>query len=208
MNNDMTNTERVPLIIFGVIGAVLFFVEEYGLGLIMVMIGAIILAIVSKSKKKTSSNFNSSVTTSTPIQNNNSIEQDTGKEVTITDEDWANNLQRFDWRDMELMVDALFAEKGYDTEVTQSTGDFGIDVEAKNDKEYIGIQVKHWVNNVGYEDVAKTLGSSSKFNRFIIISTRSGFTQQAMKRAEEDKYKIELWGSKKFKEEMLQTFKK
>jgi len=86
--------------------------------------------------------------------------------------------------------------------------DNGIDVEAKNDTEYIGIQVKHWENNVGYDDVAKTLGSSSKFNKFIIISTRSGFTSQAFKRAEDDPYRIELWDSKRFKEELQKNFLK
>jgi HJR/Mrr/RecB family endonuclease len=207
MNNDMTNAERVPLIIFGTLGALLFFFEEYGLGFIIIIIGMVVLGIVSKSKKKSSSNIDHRIN-NTPIQNNDLSNKQTTKSVTITDEDWANKLQRFEWRDMELIVESLFEKKGYTAEATQATADFGIDVEAKNDREYVGIQVKHWTNNVGYEDVAKTLGSSSKFNKFIIISTRSGFTPQAIKRAEEDKYKIELWDFNKFKEEMLQTFKK
>ena len=85
-------------------------------------------------------------------------------------------------------------KKGYSVEVTKPTGDFGIDVEAKKDKKFIGIQVKHWKksSNVRFEDVAKTLGVAQKFEKVIIVSTKSGFTPQSWKYAQMYQDKIEL----------------
>ena len=93
-------------------------------------------------------------------------------------------------------------EKGYSVQVTQKVADFGIDVIATNETESIGIQVKHWEHNVGFEDTAKTLGVSQEFNRVIIVSSKAGFTQQALTHQEQNKYKLELWDSKKFKDEL------
>ena len=66
----------------------------------------------------------------------------------------------------------------------------------------MGIQVKHWNNDVGFEDVAKTLGVAQKFNKVIIVSTKSGFTSQAWTHARDNPYLIELWDSDKFEKEM------
>jgi hypothetical protein len=103
---------------------------------------------------------------------------------------------------MEHLVGKLFEKKGYNVKVTQKTGDFGIDVEAKNATEFIGIQVKHWKNDVGFEDCAKTLGVSHKYNKAIIISTKSGFTPQAWKFQEENQYRLELWDTQRFRQEL------
>ena len=45
-------------------------------------------------------------------------------------------------------------------------------------KEKLGIQVKHWENNVGFDDAAKTMGVSEEYDKVIIISTKSDFTHQ------------------------------
>ncbi|HIG33015.1 MAG TPA: restriction endonuclease, partial [Flavobacteriales bacterium] len=119
---------------------------------------------------------------------------------------------RFSWQQAEDLVGKLFEKKGYSITVgvptadggTKRQGDFGIDVEAKNGKEYLGIQVKHWSMDVGFEDVAKTLGVAQKFNKVIIVSTKSGFTSQALQHAEKNPYLIELWDSNKFKNELRQ----
>jgi len=113
-----------------------------------------------------------------------------------------SGFEDLSWEDMEHLVGKLFEKKGYEVKVTQKTGDFGIDVEAKNANEFIGIQVKHWKNNVGFDDCAKTLGVSHKYNKAIIISTNSGFTPQAWEFQEQNKYRLELWDTNKFREEL------
>ena len=122
----------------------------------------------------------------------------------IKESDLANNFARLGWRDAENLVGRLFEKKGYSIEVVGKTGDYGIDVEAKKDDSYLGIQVKHWSGNVGTDDVMKTFGGSNKFTKVIIISTKSGFTNQALEFAlkEETRYRIELWDDARFKLEL------
>jgi len=134
------------------------------------------------------------------------------KDGTVTEFDLENNFQRFSWENAEDLVGKLFEKKGYVVTVgiegpngiRKRQGDFGIDVEAKNASEYLGIQVKHWNNDVGFEDVAKTLGVSQKYNKVIIVSTKSGFTLQAQNHAADNHYLIELWDSNRFKQELKQ----
>jgi len=130
----------------------------------------------------------------------------------LMESDLQNNFVRFSWQQAEDLVGKLFEKKGYSTTIgvptadggTKRQGDYGIDVEAKNYKEYLGIQVKHWTMDVGFEDVAKTLGVAQKFNKVIIVSTKSGFTNQALTHAQNNPYLIELWDSNKFKNELRQ----
>tara|TARA_Y100000590_G_C15410596_1_gene897436 strand:+ start:224 stop:838 length:615 start_codon:yes stop_codon:yes gene_type:complete len=126
------------------------------------------------------------------------------KNVSLTKDDLENNFARFSWDEMEHLVGRLFEEKGYSVKVTQKVADFGIDVEARNETEFIGIQVKHWEHNVGFEDTAKTLGVSQEFNRVIIVSSKAGFTKQAVIHEEQNSYKMELWDSQKFKDEIYE----
>ena len=138
--------------------------------------------------------------------------QERAKHGGLMESDLQNNFVRFSWQQAEDLVGKLFEKKGYSVTVgvptadggTKRQGDFGIDVEAKNGKEYLGIQVKHWSMDVGFEDVAKTLGVAQKFNKVIIVSTKSGFTSQALEHAQKNPYLIELWDSNKFKNELRQ----
>ena len=128
----------------------------------------------------------------------------------LLESDLDDNFARYSWEHAEDLVGKLFEKKGYEVTVGTSTtlgeikrqGDFGIDVEAKTDKEFLGIQVKHRSMDVGFEDVAKTLGIAQKFNKVIIVSTKSGFTSQAWKHAKDNPYLIELWDSNRFKDEL------
>ena len=130
----------------------------------------------------------------------------------LMESDLNDNFAMFSWQQAEDLVGKLFEKKGYAVTIgvptldggTKRQGDFGIDVEAKNETEYLGIQVKHWSLDVGFEDVAKTLGVAQKFNKVIIISTKSGFTSQAWEHAQNNPYLIELWDSNKFKNELRQ----
>jgi hypothetical protein len=138
--------------------------------------------------------------------------QERARKGGLMESDLQNNFVRFSWQQAEDLVGKLFEKKGYSVTIgvptadggTKRQGDFGIDVEAKNGKEYLGIQVKHWIMDVGFEDVAKTLGVAQKFNKVIIVSTKSGFTSQALEHAQKNPYLIELWDSNKFKNELRQ----
>ena len=126
----------------------------------------------------------------------------------VIQSDLENNFQRFSWEDMEDMTSKLFEKKGYSTEVgvpsphgMKRNGDFGIDVRASSDLVEIGIQVKHHSSNVDFDTIAKTIGVSQDFDKVIVISTKTGFTSQAVTFANNEK-KLDLWDSNKFKEEI------
>jgi hypothetical protein len=149
-----------------------------------------------------------------PVYNPHGItDQEKSRRGGLMEFDLQNNFARFSWQQAEDLVGKLFEKKGYSVTIgvptadggTKRQGDFGIDVEAKNGKEYLGIQVKHWSMDVGFEDVAKTLGVAQKFNKVIIVSTKSGFTSQAWEHAQNNPYLIELWDSNKFKNELRQN---
>ena len=117
--------------------------------------------------------------------------------------DLQDNFSRFTPREMEELTGKLFEKKGYSVEVTKQSGDFGIDVWATNKDMKIGIQVKKWKANVGFDDVAKTFGSNlSKANKYIVISTDSFFTNQAMELQRQNSHMIELWDTDRFKQEL------
>ncbi len=125
----------------------------------------------------------------------------------IWETDLQNNFSRFSWRQMEELTGKLFKKKGYQVEVTLATGDYGIDVWAKKDGMIIGIQVKKWRYDVGFDDVTKTLGSNlGKANKYILISTSSFFTQQARDHQKQHSHLIELWDTNRFKKELRENF--
>lgn len=98
--------------------------------------------------------------------------------------------------EFEDLVAKLFNQLGYHTEVTPRTGDYGVDVIAKNGKDIIAIQAKKYArgNKVGNRDVQQLLGAMQfrkvKANKAILITT-SDFTFQAKEQAKETP--IELW---------------
>ena len=121
----------------------------------------------------------------------------------ISKEDLHNNFLRFTWRDMEEIVGKLFEKKGYSVEITQASGDYGIDVWAKKDGMTIGIQVKHYDKPVGFDALTKTVAVTfGKTNRAIVISTKSGFTNQSYEYQNDHRHAVELWTSKTLKEEI------
>ena len=101
------------------------------------------------------------------------------------------NLSPFQF---EEFISKLFQKMGYTTRVTSKTGDFGVDIVAKNEKDVIAIQVKRNTigNNVGAETVQNTLGSMWKYkaNKAIIVTT-SDFTVRAEEQAKNAP--VELW---------------
>ena len=146
------------------------------------------------------------ITTQEPsISNENESNQSTFDGI-LLESDLNDNFRRLSWENAEDLVGTLFSKKGYDSTVTQRSGDFGIDVEARTDREFIGIQVKHWNGTVDFDTVAKTLGVQNKYNRVIIVSTKAGFSSHALTWAnrDENRYRIELWDTNRFKNELRQ----
>jgi hypothetical protein len=98
--------------------------------------------------------------------------------------------------EFEELVATLFNKMGYETEVTSKTGDYGIDIIAKDENDVVAIQTKKYAkgNNVGNRDVQRLLGAMQlrhvKANKAILITT-SDFTFQATEQAKETP--IELW---------------
>ena len=134
--------------------------------------------------------------------------------LNITESDLDNNFERFTWQEMEDIVGELFKKKRYVVQVgmksqngtTKRTGDFGIDVRARNDLVNIGIQVKHHSSDIDFDTVAKTIGVSQDYDKVVIVSTRTGFTRQAIDFANKEK-KLELWGTEKLKDNIRKYMK-
>jgi HJR/Mrr/RecB family endonuclease len=121
----------------------------------------------------------------------------------ISGENLEKDINKRDWEKMEHLVGKLFESKGYAVTVTQPTGDFGVDVWAKKPDDKIAIQVKHQESDVGYDTIAKTVGATlAKTNHILIVSTKSGFTKQAMAYQMDHSDFLQLWNGKKFNEEL------
>ncbi len=125
------------------------------------------------------------------------------KEIEV---DLDKNFTHLSHFEFENFVGELFKKMGYDTTVTRKTGDFGVDVIARNSKDTIAIQVKQNApgNHVGAVIVQNVLGSmwQYKANKAIIITT-SDFTVQAEQQAREAP--IELW-DKRILHEMVREY--
>ena len=166
----------------------------------------IIPTIILYKKYKSNSPYEQKGYSETPISKSPSQVQ---TKSIISESDLQNQFSKFSWRQMEELTGKLFEKKGYSVEVTQASGDYGIDVWAKKDGMTLGIQVKKWRNDVGFDDVAKTLGSNmSKANKYILISTTSFFTPQAWEHQKQHSTIMELWDTNRFKKELRDNFVK
>jgi len=120
----------------------------------------------------------------------------------ISEEDLQNNFSNYDPYQMEELVGKLFEKKDYQVDITKKSGDFGIDVWANSSIERIGIQVKHQEHDVGYDAIAKTIGSAMTSTKIIIISTKSSFTKPCYEYQMDHPQFVKLWKSEKLKEEI------
>ena len=184
----MAGVWEVVFAITLVIGLVSFFSGEFG-----IWFGALIFWIISIICMTANADEST-----TPIQSS-----------FVSESDLQNNFSNISWREMEELTGELFRRKGYSVKVTQASSDYGIDVWAIKDEMITGIQVKKWQNDVGFDDVAKTLGSNmSKANKYILISTTSFFTPQAWKHQRQHSTIIELWDTNRFRKELRENFTK
>jgi len=118
-----------------------------------------------------------------------------------------NNFMNISHFEFEGFIAQLFRKMGYQTEVTRKTGDYGIDVIAKDKNDTIAVQVKQFKhgNNVSNLIVQQVLGAmwKVKANKAIIITT-SDFTIQAKVQAREAP--IELWNLQTLKSTVRKYF--
>ena len=119
----------VIFVITLIIGVTSFFSGEFG-----IWFGALIFWIISI----TGITINSDSKLTTPIES-----------PFVLESDLQNNFINISWREMEELTGELFRRKGYSVKVTQTSGDYGIDVWAKKDEMITGIQVKKWQSDVG-----------------------------------------------------------
>ena len=189
----------VSMILFGLVMVVFSFsysnpAPRMVLGLIPIVIGIIMGVIMIVPKQ------NLTYTSNTSTQ---SLAYSSG----LMESDFVNNFVRYSPNEMEHLVANLFEMKGYRISILARTRyDRGIDVEATNGSESIGIQVKHWSNNVDADAVVKTIGASVQYNKALIISTRTSFTRPAIQEAQKFPYKLELWDTNRFKTELRTYF--
>ncbi len=105
-----------------------------------------------------------------------------------------NNFKDMQGWEFEKFVAKLFEKMGYKTRITKGSGDFGIDVIAKNGKDVVAIQVKRWGERqlVTPDIVQRTIGAMNRFgaNKCMVITT-SDFTVAAKEAAKGEP--IELW---------------
>ncbi len=92
-----------------------------------------------------------------------------------------SNFAGWDSRRFEELIANTFQRLGYRAEITPPGPDLGVDVIAEKGSERIVIQAKRWRENVGDDDVLKTVGTitMNNANKAIVITT-AGFTRSAM----------------------------
>lgn len=170
-----------------------------------IIVGIIIaVLILKKIRSFTGTDYDSGFDRTHAEENYDEDYNDSNDPMYPTREDLENNFERFSEYEMEELTGKLFRAKGYSVKVSPKSGDQKIDVWATTeDGTVIGIQVKHWKDNVGHDTVSEVLGSNlGKVTQYIIISTKKGFTKSAYEHEEQHKLIMNLWDSDKFKEEI------
>lgn len=94
-----------------------------------------------------------------------------------------SHLYQYNWDEFETLVATLYEDAGYETEVTQSVLDQGVDVWAENNDERVAIQVKHFKNEstVGRETLQKLVSTLAKGDADqAVVITSSTFARTAI----------------------------
>lgn len=94
-----------------------------------------------------------------------------------------NAYNLIDWRQLEEYVGYVFEQQGYETTVTQGSGDGGLDAILRKDGQTTVVQVKHYKANVGRPDVQKFVGAMHGYDAGIFVTT-SDYTAGAYEYAD------------------------
>ena len=100
------------------------------------------------------------------------------KEKIDTKEIDIDNLNGYEF---EIFVGKIFEKMGYKVEVTQKSGDQGIDIIARNSIIKIGIQAKCYSQPVGNSAVQEAVAGKAYYNcDKVFVATNNTFTKSAM----------------------------
>ena len=92
-----------------------------------------------------------------------------------------NKIDQLSGFEFELLVQKLLIKSGYhDVKITQTSGDYGIDILAKKKHVFYGFQCKRYQKNIGVSAIQQAYGGISYYHldRAIVI-TNSYFTEAA-----------------------------
>lgn len=94
----------------------------------------------------------------------------------------------------------LLLKNGFSkAEVTQASGDYGIDVLAEKDDVTYGIQCKYYTDKVGNHAVQEAMSGAQYYHCMVaVVMTNSDFTPAAVETAR--KTNVLLWNGKKVEE--------
>lgn len=117
------------------------------------------------------------------------------QKVTIKDIDY------MDGRDFEIFIAEFFEKRGYEVELTPSSGDYGIDVIIKSEFSKVGIQTKCYNDKVPNAAVQEAVTGISHYglDKAMVI-TNSYFQPSAIRLAKDNK--VILWNRDKLIEEL------
>jgi HJR/Mrr/RecB family endonuclease len=103
-----------------------------------------------------------------------------------------NDIDIMTGSEFENFVAMLFNKMGYDSKVTKSTGDQGIDVVCKKGEVMVGIQTKCYSNKVGNSSVQEVVAGIKYYNcNKGMVVANNYFTESAIELAKAND--IVLW---------------
>ena len=95
------------------------------------------------------------------------------------------NLDQMDGIAFEHFLEALFARLGYESEATQASGDYGVDVLIKKKGRLIAVQAKHYSSPVGNSAVQEVHAGKEYYEADEAwVITNNVFTKQARQLAD------------------------
>lgn len=96
-----------------------------------------------------------------------------------------NSIDDHDGKEFEHAIALVYEKLGYRVSLTNSTGDFGVDVIAERAYERLAIQTKRYKGTVGVQAIQEVAGGKIYYKATeAIVITNSFFTPQAKKLAE------------------------
>lgn len=96
-----------------------------------------------------------------------------------------HHLDNLDGIEFEHVVAGLLSSRGYQTEVTKASGDYGVDVIATKDGVRFAVQVKRYTGNVSLPAVSEAVAGARHWRcHASMVVTNSYFTSAAKKLAE------------------------
>jgi len=95
----------------------------------------------------------------------------------------SDDLAAYEWQSFEQLVGHLYRDEGYETTVTQSTNDLGVDIWAKNADRRLAIQVKHYqagqsVGRKTLQQLVSTLAAGDADEAIVVTSGEFADTAQ------------------------------